>query len=147
VGKGGKEPTIELCYANSAGAERSKISGPRGVADEGRLPASLSVEWRNTERRYGRSNKRANRFPDICNGVRGALMEISVLRRHLAMAERHVAMGEALLASQRARIDRMRDDGFDVGSAEALLKLMLATQALHVEDRDRLLDELADIPE
>jgi hypothetical protein len=62
---------------------------------------------------------------------------------HLAMAERHVAEGEIHLSQQKALIAELDRDGHDTPDAQAILATMLATQRLHMEDRDRILKELS----
>jgi hypothetical protein len=70
-------------------------------------------------------------------------MNRAMLLQHLALAERHVALGEAHLARQEALIARLDRDGHDTTDACAILTTMRHTQALHLEDRNRILAELA----
>ncbi|SFH81178.1 hypothetical protein [Bradyrhizobium sp. Gha] len=66
-----------------------------------------------------------------------------MLQQHLAMAERHVALGEDHLARQEALVAELDRDGHDTADALAILATMRETQRLHLQDRDRLLAELA----
>ncbi|MDA9421513.1 MULTISPECIES: hypothetical protein [Bradyrhizobium] len=70
-------------------------------------------------------------------------MDRTMLQQHLAMAERHVALGEHHLAKQEALIAELDRDGHDTADALKLLATMRATQRLHLQDRNRLLAELA----
>jgi hypothetical protein len=70
-------------------------------------------------------------------------MNRAMLLQHLAVADRHVAQGEAHLARQEALISELDRDGHNTTDAWALLKTMRNTQALHLQDRDRILAELA----
>lgn len=70
-------------------------------------------------------------------------MNRAMLLQHLALAERHISQGETHLAKQEALISTLDRDGHDTTEAWALLTTMRATQALHLEDRDRILAELA----
>jgi hypothetical protein len=70
-------------------------------------------------------------------------MNRNLLREHLAAAKRHVRQGEAHLAKQEALISKLDRGGHDTTYAQAILATMRATQALHEQDRDRILAELA----
>jgi hypothetical protein len=57
----------------------------------------------------------------------------------LAQTERHIAEGEEHLAQQVLLIEKLERHGHDSEDARALLKTMTETQALHKQDRDRVL--------
>lgn len=68
-----------------------------------------------------------------------------MIERHLAQAEAHVAQGEVHLARQREIVSELERDGHDEAALTArdLLATFEQTQQSHVEDRDRLREELA----
>jgi hypothetical protein len=72
-------------------------------------------------------------------------MEPELVRKHLILAEQHVSRGEELLERQRALIRELERDGHDVRNAYKLLVQLERTQTLHIEDRDRLRDEIASL--
>ena len=63
-------------------------------------------------------------------------------QEHLAQAERAVEIGLKHLARQKQIVAAFSGVGPGRASAEALLKTMLESQALHEEHRDRLRHEL-----
>jgi hypothetical protein len=67
-------------------------------------------------------------------------MDQAALHRYLAQAERHIARGVVHLARQRALIDELGDAGQDTEEARTILDTLMQTQALHQQDRERLLD-------
>ena len=69
-------------------------------------------------------------------------MNRTLLLAHLASAERHVLLDEARLANQEALLARLERSGHPTDAASELLATMRQTQALHVEDRDRIRREL-----
>jgi hypothetical protein len=71
-------------------------------------------------------------------------MDRAMLLDHLAIAESHVAQGERHIAEQQERIATLARDGHDIVAAEELLRTLLETQRLHVADRDRIREELAE---
>ena len=70
------------------------------------------------------------------------VMDRNILLQHLAQTERHIAEGEEHLAQQTLLIEKLERHGHDSEDARALLKTMIETQALHKQDRDRVLKEL-----
>ena len=62
--------------------------------------------------------------------------------RHLAEVERHIVQGETHLAKQSALIAELERRGHDTRGAQAVLTTMRETQALHLQDRERILREL-----
>ena len=70
-------------------------------------------------------------------------MDRAMLEQHLAQAKAHIAQGIEHLARQREIIDRLQVRGLDTASAIELLRLMEESQAAHVADRDRIVEELA----
>lgn len=67
---------------------------------------------------------------------------LALLRDHLAIAERHVASGNRVVTRQRRLVSKLEADGHDTREAQALLARFEDLQALHIADRDRLIDEL-----
>lgn len=65
-------------------------------------------------------------------------LNIAMLRDHLVMADRHVATGNRVVTRQR----QLETDGHDTREALALLARFEDLLALHVADRDRMIDEL-----
>jgi hypothetical protein len=72
-------------------------------------------------------------------------MDRGMLEQRLAEAERHVALGEKHLARQREILQDLRVKGRDILEAERLLTNMEASQRLHIEGRDRIAREIADL--
>ena len=68
------------------------------------------------------------------------------LGQRLATAEQHVARGLEHICHQREIIAQLQRNppkhGLDLEQARAILETFLQTQALHVEERDRLQAEL-----
>ena len=62
---------------------------------------------------------------------------------HLEQAERHVRQGAVHLQNQRALIERLETGGHDTKESRRLLQQFEEMQALHVGDRDRLRETLA----
>jgi hypothetical protein len=62
--------------------------------------------------------------------------------QHLALAERHLAEGEERLVRQQELIAELDRDGHDTKDARMILATMRETQALHRQDRERILSEL-----
>lgn len=60
----------------------------------------------------------------------------------LAQAERHIAAGEEHLTKQEALITEMVRRQHDTRGAIAVLDTLLEAQALHIQDRNRILKEL-----
>ena len=72
-----------------------------------------------------------------------------MLLEHLKAAERHIALSREHIAHQREIIAHLENDGHHVAAERAavLLALLLDTQALHEQDRERIERELAKNPE
>ena len=66
-------------------------------------------------------------------------MDQGALQQHLAQAERHIAQGVVHLARQRVLITELHRAGHDTDEARAILDSLMETQALHQQDRERLL--------
>jgi hypothetical protein len=62
----------------------------------------------------------------------------------LAQAERHASEGARLLAKQETLIAELNRDGHDTARALKMLVTMRNTQALHQQDVERILRELAE---
>ena len=73
-------------------------------------------------------------------------MDRTLVLEHLAQTERHVAQGVERLAKQEAIVTDLERDGHDTKWAEVLLATMRETHSLHLQDRERLLNELAAHP-
>ncbi|TGS51720.1 hypothetical protein EN844_33975, partial [Mesorhizobium sp. M3A.F.Ca.ET.201.01.1.1] len=56
----------------------------------------------------------------------------------LEMAERHVREGEAIIARQRALIDRLAQDGHPTGEARKFLRKFQKAQEEHVAHLEQL---------
>jgi hypothetical protein len=69
-------------------------------------------------------------------------MDRTLLLQSLVEAERHVAEGERHLAKQEALIAELDRGGRDAEEARTILDTLRELQALHLQDRDRLLKEL-----
>jgi hypothetical protein len=65
------------------------------------------------------------------------------LAHHLVEAERHVSDGERLVEHQRRTIEKRRRDGHHTELAMQLLEEMEESLRLHVQDLDRLRQEMA----
>ncbi|SEP50748.1 hypothetical protein SAMN02990966_07754 [Rhodospirillales bacterium URHD0017] len=65
------------------------------------------------------------------------------VERHLRIALQHVAVGERLIDRQRALVMTLEEHGHPTRIARKLLTQFEDVQAMHVADRDRLVDELA----
>ena len=73
-------------------------------------------------------------------------MDSAVLKRHLEEAEGHVVLGEQHIVRQRQLVFELERDGHDTTVAKQLLAEFEATQVLHAEHRDRLRQQLAELP-
>lgn len=62
--------------------------------------------------------------------------------RHLEEAERHIAQGARHIAEQEERIRGMLRRGGNADEAQKLLDNFHASQAQHIQHRDRILKEL-----
>jgi hypothetical protein len=69
-------------------------------------------------------------------------MDRYVVLAHLAAAERHIAEGQARLERQEQLVAKLERNGRETKEAIAILATMKQTQELHLQDRDRILDEL-----
>jgi hypothetical protein len=69
-------------------------------------------------------------------------LDSAMVKDHLAMANRHIVTGNRVITRQRQLIDELEADGHDTRQALALLAQFENLQALHLADRDRLIDEL-----
>jgi hypothetical protein len=81
--------------------------------------------------------------PDKRRPAEEAHVDRAIIERHLAAAEEHVALGEKTIANQRRVLENLLRDGHDTAIAEKLLTAFLDTQDLHIADRNRLREELA----
>jgi hypothetical protein len=63
---------------------------------------------------------------------------------HLAMAQKHIAMDERNIARQRELVKKFEPYGPVSKQAKALLAQFKALHAMHIADRDRLIQELSD---
>jgi ferritin len=69
-------------------------------------------------------------------------MDRAMELRHLEQAERHIAEGEQHIAEQEDRIADLARMGADTTEARKLLDNFYASQAQHIQHRDRILKEL-----
>jgi hypothetical protein len=67
---------------------------------------------------------------------------LAMANRHLAMANRHIAAGNRVVTRQRQLITELEADGHDTREALGLLARFEDLLALHLSDRDRLIDEI-----
>jgi len=65
------------------------------------------------------------------------------IERNLRMALEHVAAGQRLVDRQRTLLTTLAAHGHSTRMAKQLLLQFESAQAMHVADRDRLIDELA----
>jgi hypothetical protein len=72
------------------------------------------------------------------------VMKRVLLEDHLAQAERHIAEGRDHVERQRQIVEEVVRRGEDARKSTALLELFEETLATHVEERDRLRNELAE---
>ena len=73
--------------------------------------------------------------------------KLTMTEEHLQLANKHVAKGEQHLANQRELICQMERDGHNSTEARRLLKEFEELQAMHIADRERLLQEKAALHE
>ena len=71
-------------------------------------------------------------------------MHRNMLIDHLAQAERHIAQGKMHVDRQRQIVEDLVRDSKDAGRSRKLLELFEDTLETHIEERDRLLTELAE---
>jgi len=71
-------------------------------------------------------------------------MHREILIDHLAQAERHIAEGRVHVDRQRQIVEDLVRDDKDAGRSRKLLELFEDTLEGHIEERDRLLRELAE---
>jgi hypothetical protein len=69
-------------------------------------------------------------------------MDRAMQFRHLEQAERHIAQGERHIAEQEERVADLARLGADTAEARKLLDNFYASQAQHIQHRDRILKEL-----
>lgn len=71
-------------------------------------------------------------------------MDRDLLKPHLRLAEKHIAEGIEHVERQRQIVEGLERDGQDVGRSADLLKLFEETLCAHIDERDRLVAELAE---
>jgi hypothetical protein len=69
-------------------------------------------------------------------------MDPSIQLRHLEEVERHITQGIRHIAEQKRRIANFVRLGYDTTEARKLLENFYATQAQHVQHRERIRAEL-----
>jgi hypothetical protein len=69
-------------------------------------------------------------------------MDREMLQRHFEQAEAHVAEGVRHIAEQQERIAKLALLGSNIDLAKELLSTFCATQAQHIQNRDRVRAEL-----
>jgi hypothetical protein len=70
-------------------------------------------------------------------------MDQKILEEHLAQVERHVSLGRSAIVRQREIVYRLERDCHYAVEAKRLLATFEELQNIYVQDRDRLLKELA----
>jgi arginine repressor len=73
-------------------------------------------------------------------------MDRVTLKRHLTKVEEQVAIITQNVARQRELVAELERDGYDASQAKKMLEQFLEQQALHIADRDRLMEELSEPP-
>ena len=68
------------------------------------------------------------------------------LDERLTAAQRHIAEGEQRILKQEQIIVDLYFSGHNTQDACALLETLRQTQALHIDDRERILNEIAGNP-
>ena len=88
-------------------------------------------------------------LPPDCKGMDRAMANAQVSdrnremnSRHLAEAELHIAQGVRHIAEQEDRIKNLARHNQDTTEARKLLDNFYASQALHIQHRDRILKQL-----
>lgn len=76
-------------------------------------------------------------------GFERSTMDRALVAEHLRHARDRVAEGERHIREQQQRIASLERDGHELALARQLLETLEETQVLHVQDRDRLINELA----
>jgi hypothetical protein len=84
------------------------------------------------------SNRTVSQFAVVC------LMDREMLQKRLEEAERHVAQGRRHIAEQEERVAGLARLGADMTEARKLLDNFYASQAQHIQHRDRILADLKD---
>jgi hypothetical protein len=69
-------------------------------------------------------------------------MDRAVLLQHLEQAQRHIADGQRHIARQREIVSEVERSGLDSKDARRSLVLFEEMQALHVANRNRLVETL-----
>jgi hypothetical protein len=70
------------------------------------------------------------------------MIDRKLWHEHLAQTERHVAEGKQQVARQREIVAELERDGHNAAAARDLLRLFEEMQAMHIADRDRILEDL-----
>jgi DNA-directed RNA polymerase subunit F len=71
----------------------------------------------------------------------------ATILRHLEQARRLITQGEQYVAHQREIVAQLERDGHDTYEAKRLLDQLQQFHALQVADRDRLENELREVPD
>jgi hypothetical protein len=79
------------------------------------------------------------------NSATTPLSKYKLIMDHLAQTEAHVVQGASHVKRQRQLLKDLAHDGHDTTGSSALLNLFKDLHDLHVQDRDRLRAELADV--
>jgi hypothetical protein len=69
-------------------------------------------------------------------------MDHAVKLQHLARAEQHISQGTTHIVHQREIVARLKRYGFETASARKTLQIFEDMQRLHIQNRDRLRQEL-----
>jgi hypothetical protein len=71
-------------------------------------------------------------------------MDRELLKQHLDLAEKHIAEGIAHVERQRRIVEELQRGGEDIRRSADLLELFEETLRTHIDERDRLVAELAE---
>jgi len=71
-------------------------------------------------------------------------MDRALLKLHLDLAEKHIAEGTEHVERQRRIVEELQRGGEDIRKSADLLELFEETLRTHIDERDRLLEELAE---
>jgi hypothetical protein len=74
----------------------------------------------------------------------GATVDRNTVLQHLKLASKHVAEGQKRVEAQIALVAKLERDGHDTRQAKRLLEQFEQTLKLHVQTRDRIIQELAE---
>ena len=74
-------------------------------------------------------------------------MDRATIAERLVLAEEHVMTGASIIAHQQKIVAELERDGHNATLARQLLAQFERSQRIYEDDRDRLLAELASLPQ